>query len=221
MSVRLLLWNIFPLWHIVFQPPASHHTHFFLLKASLTFNALEVNLLDRSRCLLFLFEALSLMAWWNKTEEPSVTECSLKQWIYIVYWHSTTLCLSGWTYSFPFMSVFCFLCAASEVPQRAVFMASVTVKEGFLHKHKAEGPQLLSRFAFKKRYFWLTSETLSYAKTPDWQVGIVPAKFYNLPTYCISCVKYIWVFTLLLILATSHCVKCCFLIMFCYDWWIK
>uniref|UniRef100_UPI0037E80AAC rasGAP-activating-like protein 1 isoform X2 n=1 Tax=Semicossyphus pulcher TaxID=241346 RepID=UPI0037E80AAC len=59
---------------------------------------------------------------------------------------------------------------ASEVPQRAVFMPSVTVKEGFLHKHKTEGPQLLSRFAFKKRYFWLTSETLSYAKTPDWQV---------------------------------------------------
>uniref|UniRef100_A0A3Q0SPI2 RAS protein activator like 1 n=1 Tax=Amphilophus citrinellus TaxID=61819 RepID=A0A3Q0SPI2_AMPCI len=58
---------------------------------------------------------------------------------------------------------------ASEVPQRAVFTASVTVKEGYLHKHKAEGPQLLSRFAFKKRYFWLTSETLSYAKTPDWQ----------------------------------------------------
>ena len=50
-------------------------------------------------------------------------------------------------------------------------MPSVTVKEGYLHKHKAEGPQLLSRFAFKKRYFWLTSETLSYAKTPDWQVG--------------------------------------------------
>ncbi|XP_072244417.1 rasGAP-activating-like protein 1 isoform X1 [Leuresthes tenuis] len=58
----------------------------------------------------------------------------------------------------------------SEVPQRAVFMPSVTVKEGYLHKHKAEGPQLLSRFAFKKRYFWLTSETLSYAKTSDWQV---------------------------------------------------
>ncbi|KAM9391907.1 rasGAP-activating-like protein 1 [Pholidichthys leucotaenia] len=58
----------------------------------------------------------------------------------------------------------------SEVPQRAVFMTSVTVKEGYLLKHKTEGPQLLSRFAFKKRYFWLTSETLSYAKTPDWQV---------------------------------------------------
>uniref|UniRef100_A0A8C6WZR0 RAS protein activator like 1 n=1 Tax=Neogobius melanostomus TaxID=47308 RepID=A0A8C6WZR0_9GOBI len=57
-----------------------------------------------------------------------------------------------------------------EVPQRAVFMPSVTVKEGFLQKYKTEGPQLLSRFAFKKRYFWLTSETLSYAKTPDWQV---------------------------------------------------
>ncbi|XP_036383530.1 rasGAP-activating-like protein 1 [Megalops cyprinoides] len=58
----------------------------------------------------------------------------------------------------------------SEVPQRAVFLPSVTVKEGYLHKRKAEGPQLLTRFAFKKRYFWLSSETLSYAKTPEWQV---------------------------------------------------
>lgn len=56
-------------------------------------------------------------------------------------------------------------------------MPSVTVKEGYLHKYKTEGPQLLSRFAFKKRYFWLTSETLSYAKTPDWQVGTKPVDF--------------------------------------------
>lgn len=62
--------------------------------------------------------------------------------------------------------------AGSELPHRAVFLPSVTVKEGYLHKYKAEGPQLLSRFAFKKRYFWLTSETLSYAKGPDWQVGL-------------------------------------------------
>ncbi|XP_059379420.1 rasGAP-activating-like protein 1 [Carassius carassius] len=57
-----------------------------------------------------------------------------------------------------------------EGPQRAVFLPSVIVKEGFLQKHKAEGPQLLKRFAFKKRYFWLSSESLSYAKSPDWQV---------------------------------------------------
>ncbi|XP_052461061.1 rasGAP-activating-like protein 1 isoform X1 [Carassius gibelio] len=57
-----------------------------------------------------------------------------------------------------------------EAPQRAVFLPSVIVKEGFLQKHKAEGPQLLKRFAFKKRYFWLSSESLSYAKSPDWQV---------------------------------------------------
>uniref|UniRef100_W5MNI6 RAS protein activator like 1 n=1 Tax=Lepisosteus oculatus TaxID=7918 RepID=W5MNI6_LEPOC len=57
-----------------------------------------------------------------------------------------------------------------EAHQRAVFLPSVTVKEGYLHKRKAEGGQLLPRFAFKKRYFWLSSEALSYAKTPDWQV---------------------------------------------------
>lgn len=70
-----------------------------------------------------------------------------------------------------------------EVPQRAVFMPSVTVKEGFLQKYKTEGPQLLSRFAFKKRYFWLTSETLSYAKTPDWQVRS------SVPIQCVCAVE--------------------------------
>uniref|UniRef100_A0A4W4EGB0 RAS protein activator like 1 n=1 Tax=Electrophorus electricus TaxID=8005 RepID=A0A4W4EGB0_ELEEL len=54
-----------------------------------------------------------------------------------------------------------------DVPQRAAYSPSVTIREGFLQKHKADGPQLLKRFAFKKRYFWLSSETLSYAKTPD------------------------------------------------------
>ncbi|XP_029998348.1 rasGAP-activating-like protein 1 [Sphaeramia orbicularis] len=72
---------------------------------------------------------------------------------------------------------------ATEAPLRAVFMPSVTVKEGYLHKHKAEGPQLLSRFAFKKRYFWLTSETLSYAKTPDWQVRS------STPVQCVCAVE--------------------------------
>uniref|UniRef100_A0A8C9R1C3 RAS protein activator like 1 n=1 Tax=Scleropages formosus TaxID=113540 RepID=A0A8C9R1C3_SCLFO len=57
-----------------------------------------------------------------------------------------------------------------DAQQRAVFLPSVTLKEGFLHKRKADSPQLLTRFAFKKRYFWLSSESLSYAKSPDWQV---------------------------------------------------
>ncbi|XP_029115564.1 rasGAP-activating-like protein 1 [Scleropages formosus] len=56
------------------------------------------------------------------------------------------------------------------ITARAVFLPSVTLKEGFLHKRKADSPQLLTRFAFKKRYFWLSSESLSYAKSPDWQV---------------------------------------------------
>ncbi|RVE68470.1 hypothetical protein OJAV_G00092230 [Oryzias javanicus] len=72
---------------------------------------------------------------------------------------------------------------ASEVPQRAILLPSVIVKEGFLHKHKAEGTQLLSRFAFKKRYFWLTSETLSYAKTSEWQVRS------SIPVRCICAVE--------------------------------
>uniref|UniRef100_A0A667ZZI7 RAS protein activator like 1 n=1 Tax=Myripristis murdjan TaxID=586833 RepID=A0A667ZZI7_9TELE len=71
----------------------------------------------------------------------------------------------------------------SKVPHRAVFLPSVIVKEGYLQKHKAEGPQLLSRFAFKKRYFWLTSESLSYAKTPDWQVRS------SIPIQCVCAVE--------------------------------
>uniref|UniRef100_A0A3Q1KA82 Uncharacterized protein n=1 Tax=Anabas testudineus TaxID=64144 RepID=A0A3Q1KA82_ANATE len=70
-----------------------------------------------------------------------------------------------------------------KVPQRAVFMPSVTVKEGYLLKYKTEGPLLLSRFAFKKRYFRLTSETLSYAKTPDWQVCS------SIPIQCVCAVE--------------------------------
>ncbi|XP_072444181.1 rasGAP-activating-like protein 1 isoform X3 [Chiloscyllium punctatum] len=58
----------------------------------------------------------------------------------------------------------------TEFQQRVVFHPSVTIKEGYLHKRKAEGVNLVTRFTFKKRYFWLNSETLSYAKTPDWQV---------------------------------------------------
>ncbi|CAB1319676.1 unnamed protein product, partial [Coregonus sp. 'balchen'] len=74
--------------------------------------------------------------------------------------------------------------SVSEVPQRAVFLPSVTVKEGYLQRHKAEGPQLLSRFSFKKRYFWLSSETLSYAKTPDpWQVRS------SIPIQCVCAVE--------------------------------
>ncbi|XP_024131255.1 rasGAP-activating-like protein 1 isoform X3 [Oryzias melastigma] len=71
----------------------------------------------------------------------------------------------------------------SEVPQRAILLPSVIVKEGYLHKHKAEGTQLLSRFAFKKRYFWLTSETLSYAKTSEWQVRS------SIPVRCVCAVE--------------------------------
>ncbi|XP_049619998.1 rasGAP-activating-like protein 1 isoform X2 [Syngnathus scovelli] len=71
----------------------------------------------------------------------------------------------------------------SVMPQRAVFLPSVIVKEGYLNKHKAEGAQLLSRFASKKRYFWLTSETLSYAKTPDWQVRS------SMPIHCVCAVE--------------------------------
>lgn len=99
LSVKLLLWNFFPLWCIVFQPPPAHHTHSFLLKASLTFNALQLDLLDRSGRLSRLFEALFHVAMKEQeatSEQNEVLYCSLtmKQALF-VYWRSTTLC--GWT----------------------------------------------------------------------------------------------------------------------------
>ncbi|XP_056585728.1 rasGAP-activating-like protein 1 isoform X1 [Triplophysa dalaica] len=68
-------------------------------------------------------------------------------------------------------------------PQRAVFLPSVAVKEGFMQKYTAEGPQLIKRLAFKKRYFWLSSETLSYAKSSDWQVRT------SIPIQCVCAVE--------------------------------
>ncbi|XP_064322754.1 rasGAP-activating-like protein 1 [Phalacrocorax carbo] len=52
----------------------------------------------------------------------------------------------------------------------ALFHPSATIKEGYLHTRTAGGPALLPRFAFKKRYFWLSSEALTYSKSPEWQV---------------------------------------------------
>lgn len=53
----------------------------------------------------------------------------------------------------------------------APFSPSATIKEGFLHSREAEEPSLLPRFAFKKRYFWLSAQALSYSKSPECQVG--------------------------------------------------
>lgn len=63
--------------------------------------------------------------------------------------------------------------AAGEEPVLAAPLCpTATIKEGFLHVREAEEPSsLLPRFAFKKRYFWLSAEALSYSKTPEWQVG--------------------------------------------------
>ncbi|KAF7238479.1 RasGAP-activating-like protein 1 [Varanus komodoensis] len=59
---------------------------------------------------------------------------------------------------------------ASEKQTRTVFQPSATIKEGYLQKRKAEGLHLVSRFTFKKRYFWLSNESFSYSKSPESQV---------------------------------------------------
>ncbi|MEE6527548.1 hypothetical protein FKM82_028987, partial [Ascaphus truei] len=72
----------------------------------------------------------------------------------------------------PRLSLSLSLPSLSECGQlsRTPFHPSITIKEGFLHKRKAEAVNLVTRFTFKKRYFWLSSQTLSYSKSPDWQV---------------------------------------------------
>ncbi|XP_062942755.1 rasGAP-activating-like protein 1 isoform X5 [Cynocephalus volans] len=55
-------------------------------------------------------------------------------------------------------------------PVRALVPPSVTVREGYLLKRKEEPAGLATRFAFKKRYFWLSGKTLSYSKNPEWQM---------------------------------------------------
>uniref|UniRef100_A0A8D1QJ08 RasGAP-activating-like protein 1 n=1 Tax=Sus scrofa TaxID=9823 RepID=A0A8D1QJ08_PIG len=55
-------------------------------------------------------------------------------------------------------------------PARALVPPSVTVREGYLLKRKDEPTSLATRFAFKKRYFRLSGEMLSYSKSPEWQM---------------------------------------------------
>ncbi|KAM4827369.1 rasGAP-activating-like protein 1 isoform 2-T2 [Thomomys bottae] len=54
-------------------------------------------------------------------------------------------------------------------PARALVPPSETVREGYLLKRKEEPGGLASRFAFKKRYFWLSADNLDYAKSPEGQ----------------------------------------------------
>lgn len=50
----------------------------------------------------------------------------------------------------------------------------MTVREGYLLKRKEEPAGLATRFAFKKRYFQLSGEMLSYSRSPECQVGLQP-----------------------------------------------
>ncbi|XP_065745423.1 rasGAP-activating-like protein 1 isoform X2 [Phocoena phocoena] len=54
-------------------------------------------------------------------------------------------------------------------PARALVPPSVTVREGYLLKRKEEPAGLATRFAFKKRYFQLSGEMLSYSRSPECQ----------------------------------------------------
>lgn len=55
--------------------------------------------------------------------------------------------------------------------QRTLSLQAPPVKEGplFIHRTKGKGPLMSS--SFKKLYFFLTTEALSFAKTPSSKVG--------------------------------------------------
>ncbi|XP_050014897.1 rasGAP-activating-like protein 1 isoform X2 [Alexandromys fortis] len=68
-------------------------------------------------------------------------------------------------------------------PACALVQPSTIVREGFLLKRKEEPGGLATRFAFKKRYFRLSGQDLSYSKTPEWQVHS------SIPVSCIRAVE--------------------------------
>ncbi|XP_077864810.1 rasGAP-activating-like protein 1 [Saccoglossus kowalevskii] len=59
---------------------------------------------------------------------------------------------------------------AGELQQRSVFHHSMTIKEGYVRKRRGEDIAVVTPFTFKKRYFWLSNENLSYAKEPEIEV---------------------------------------------------
>nr|XP_025044452.1 rasGAP-activating-like protein 1 [Pelodiscus sinensis] len=79
---------------------------------------------------------------------------------------------------------------SGEAQPRTLFHPSLTIKEGYLHKHKAEGLHLLPRFTFQKRYFWLSSEALSYLtragsqREARWGRGLSPSHPPCRPHWC-------------------------------------
>ncbi|CAH6778846.1 rasGAP-activating-like protein 1 [Phodopus roborovskii] len=68
-------------------------------------------------------------------------------------------------------------------PACALIQPSTIVREGFLLKRKEEPAGLATRFAFKKRYFRLSGQDLSYSKTPEWQVHS------SIPVSCVRAVE--------------------------------
>ncbi|XP_012869757.1 PREDICTED: rasGAP-activating-like protein 1 [Dipodomys ordii] len=68
-------------------------------------------------------------------------------------------------------------------PTRALMSPSETVREGYLLKRREEQGGLTPRFAFKKRYFWLSGDSLAYAKSPEGQARV------SLAVRCIQAVE--------------------------------
>lgn len=55
--------------------------------------------------------------------------------------------------------------------RRSVFHPSVTIKQGYLWKRRMDKIYFVNSFTFKKRYFWLKYDCISYAKKPSDQVS--------------------------------------------------
>lgn len=68
-----------------------------------------------------------------------------------------------------------------------MFHPSVTIKQGYLWKRKWDKIKVVNAFTFKKRYFWLKYDTISYAKKPT---DNVDHYFLISVNYCQICIAY-------------------------------
>ncbi|XP_072034910.1 rasGAP-activating-like protein 1 isoform X2 [Amphiura filiformis] len=59
---------------------------------------------------------------------------------------------------------------SQEAQKRSVFQQNLTIKEGFLKKKRGENISVVTPFTFKRRYFWLSYDNISFAKLPEDEV---------------------------------------------------
>ena len=59
---------------------------------------------------------------------------------------------------------------SQEAQKRSVFQQNLTIKEGHLKKKRGDKLSVVTPFTFKRRYFWLSYDNISFAKLPEDEV---------------------------------------------------